>query len=395
VIALALLLVGSCVRPECTPVDYTRAECRVQAANQVAMLRTADGAEVRFQSPGSTGSSSWVATGVLRLDDQGRLNARVAGLGAFRISVHRNQSGAATLDLTVHNVHPAVAPLVGEVERVGLSRVLQLPLDRDVVEITGELPDGFCDRGFSLVSLGDVQTNPLQLQRIVDRLHDEAAYADSLDRPLAGLILLGDLAEFGTREELVEIDRILRSAPVPTATVPGNHDVYASEVAVYNETYGPGNHAFDVCSARIALFDSGGGDMAPSIQGRLPEFLDSEAGFLLSGSHHPPFAAQATMGWTREDQAQLLMSELAARGADLMLAGHAHRRIEHRSAPVRQLVIGTGGATQYAVDPDYGYLRLRFADDLEACFVSVAAPGSVNPIKEGEPITCSDPPPAL
>ena len=82
------------------------------------------------------------------------------------------------------------------------------------------------------------------------------------------------------------------------------------------------------------------------------------------------------------------MAELAARDADLMLAGHAHRRIEYTTPPVREVVVGTAGASQYAVDPDFGYLRLAFGEALESCFVPVAAPGSLEPVKQGEPRTC-------
>ncbi|MEZ4318831.1 MAG: metallophosphoesterase [Myxococcota bacterium] len=387
---IALVALWSCLRPECTPADFREAECRVQAENEVARMRTSDGVELRFQDPDSDATDSWVAKGMFRVEDDGTVTARVADLGAFRMSVHRGPSDAASLSMVVRNVHPAVPPLVGEVDRLGLARHLELPLDAEVVEIAGALPADFCTRGFSLAAVGDIQTNPVQFQRIVDALHDEAAAAEAAGKPLAGLVLLGDLAESSTRVEMEAVDRMLRNSPVPTAVVPGNHDIYDVHDALFNETYGPGNHAFDVCSAHLALFDTGSGGVANSVMGRLPELLDSDAPFLLTGTHHPPFAMQATVGWTREDQAQLLMAELAARDADLMLAGHAHRRFERHDSPVPQIVVGTGGAIQYAVDPDFGYLRLRFDDTLEACFVPVSAPGSLDPVKEGDPATCTD-----
>jgi hypothetical protein len=393
---LALAL-WSCVRPECTPADYRRAECRVQAANTLARVRTADGIEVRFQDPDTDDTASWTASGRVHVAEDGRVEARVAGLGRFRLTVHPpvDLDGAPiALVLQIDNVHPDAPALDFEIERTGLSRRLVVPLDQGLVEIRGELPADACDGPRSVVALGDVQTNPLQLQRILEVLHDEANLADGNGQPLLGIVLLGDLAEDGTRDELEAIADLLRNAPVPTAVVPGNHDIYSAHDAVYNEVFGPGNHAFDVCDARFVLLDTGSGDLANSIVGRLPELLDRADGtrprFLLSGTHHPPYAAQATIGWTREDQAHLFMAELADRDADLMLAGHAHRRFEHTAAPVRQVVVGTAGASQYAVDPDYGYLRLVFDDALQTCFVPVAAPGSLEPIKDGDPETCTD-----
>ncbi|MCB9674575.1 MAG: metallophosphoesterase [Alphaproteobacteria bacterium] len=385
-----ILFLLSCLRPECTPASYSEPECRVIAENDLARVRTSDGVEVRFQDPTRSGTDGWAAKGVARVTAEGSVEARVAGLGAFRISVHPGPTGAGTLRVAVQNVHPRTPALAFEIERQGLTRLIEVPLDAGVVEITGDLPPGFCDGGYTVAAVGDIQTNPVHFQRIVDALHDEAAFADAAGKPLAGLVLLGDLAEHSTREELENVDRILRNAPVPTAAIPGNHDIYDVTDALFNETYGPGNHVFDVCSAHFVLLDTGSGGLAPSIVGRLPELLDSDADFLISGTHHPPFAAQSTIGWTREDQAQLLMAELAARNADVMLAGHAHRRFHHESPPVPQLVVGTGGAIQYAVDPDFGYLRMQLDQELQYCFVPVAAPGSLNPVKEGDPETCAE-----
>jgi hypothetical protein len=369
---LAVLPLG-CARPECTPPDYRNPECRVLAENALAQLTQSDGVEVRFQSPSTTGTGSWDAKGLVSLSPEGTLTARVAGLGGFRISVHRPDDGPEATPLIVTNVHPDIPPLPGEVSRTGLSRRLELDLTETVTEIRGELPADLCAGPYRIAALADIQTNPLQFAQLVEDLHREANEGE----PLLGVLLLGDVAEFGTREEMDHVAEIMATSPVPFAVTAGNHDVYADYDAVYNDTFGPGNHAFDVCDTHVVLVDTGNGFLAPSVQGRLDVLMKTDQPVSIAGMHHPPYPGRTSSGWTREDHAQHLVAEFSARGGDLLLAGHLHQRLASPNTPVPQIIVGTGGATQYAVDPDYGYLRLRVdAGQLSTCFVSVPAPGS-------------------
>ena len=175
-----------------------------------------------------------------------------------------------------------------------------------------------------------------------------------------------------------EVRDILSLAPVPSATTPGNHDVYDSRDAVYNRTFGPGNHAFTVCDVRVVLVDTGSGVLADSVRGRLPALMDDpDAPHLVAGMHHPPDPGASSAGWSDEAQARHLLAELEDRGAELALAGHLHRRMQVDRGDVPIYVAGTLGADQAAVDPDFGFLRLRFTDQVDRpCFVSVPAPGS-------------------
>lgn len=369
-VLVAIVALAGCARPECAPANYRYPECRVQAEWELSRLVTSEGVEVHFEDPGA---EVWDARGLLHEDADGAIYARLAGLGTFRLTL---SGPAPSARVRLDNVHPSVPPLAGEQARHGLVRELEVDLPPGGAVIEGGLPAELCRDGFRLAAFGDVQKNPLQLRRIVADLHAEAARAEDAGTPLLGLIFLGDLSETSARTELRNVRDLLASAPIPTATTPGNHDVYDAHDAVYNETFGPGTHAFDVCGARVVLLDSGSGSLASSVVGRLPELLDGQASFLLAGMHHPPFAGGTSAGWTAEDQAQLLLAELAARDADLVLAGHLHRRMSFPGAPVPQIVVGTGGASQYAVDPDYGYLRMTFTDELDTCFVQVPTPGS-------------------
>ncbi len=391
-IAYALLLV-TCEIPECAQPAYDRAECRVAAENELAHLVTASGVEVRFQAPATQDTASWVALGLVDEVEGGTVRARVATLGEFRISLHGPSTGSTSVRLELDNVDPRIPPLDDEVEAHGLSRVLELDVG-SVVEVEGRLPDDLCETGFTLAAVGDIQTNPVQGRRTIAALHDELERSDRAHRPLMGLLFLGDVSEESTVAELGDALDIFRSSPVPSAVVPGNHDVFNTHDAAFNRTFGPGNMAFQVCDAHITLLDTGSGELAPSVEGRLPELLgDGQREVLIAGMHHPPYAGLTGGGWTAEDQSQHLLALLAARDADLVLAGHVHERLEFQGAPVPEVIVGTAGANQAAIDPDYGYLRLEFDPDdgLSWCFVEVSAPGSEGGRNASKrPFSCGD-----
>lgn len=398
VTAMAALWAG-CERPVCTPPDYTASQCRVQAENELARGVSVDGVEVRFQDPlgDADAADGWAALGLVSQGADGVVRARVATLGDFRLSFHRGDAAVASLRVEVDNVHPLVPPLDGEIERRGLVRVVDVALTSDVVELRGGLPASACAGGFSLAAVGDIQTGPLTFQGIVEDLHREAADEAAAGTPLLGLLLLGDLAEFGSQDEFDRVAEMLIGSPVPIAITPGNHDIYDAVQPLYNQTYGPGTYAFDLCDARIAMLDTGNADLAASVQGWLPRLLDDPAPggrFLLAGTHVPPYAAYTSDGWRRQDQAQHLMAELAARDADLLLAGHIHWRGVFEQPPVPEVIVGTGGASQRSLDPDYGYLRAVFPapDDagggLATCYVSLPEPGSPALPEGREPALC-------
>ncbi len=392
-LSYALLLV-SCEIPECAQPAYDRAECRVAAENELAHLITASGVEVRFQDPSTTATDSWVAGGVIDATEGGAVRARVGTLGDFRLSIHGPSSGTTAVRLELDNVDPRIPAFDEEVEAYGLSRVLEFDVGRLKV-IEGRLPSDLCQTGFTLTAVGDIQTNPIQARRIIAALHDEQDRSEGEGRPLLGMLFLGDVTEASLDSELQTALDIFRSSPVPVSVVPGNHDVYNTYDAGFNRVFGPGTMAFGLCDAHVTLLDTASGDLAPSVEGRLPQLLgDGSRELLIAGMHHPPYAGWTGGGWMAEDQSQHLLALLAARQADVVLAGHVHERIEFTDAPVPAIVVGTAGANQATTDPDYGYLRLEYDPDqgLSWCFVEVPAPGS-DGVRDAslQPFSCQAP----
>ncbi len=392
-LSLLSCLLPACAQPECTSPNYRRAECRVIAENEHARLLLPSGVEARFQAADAVDDSTWDATGLLQAIDPGTIRARVAGLGAFAISLRGAVGGPGTVDLVLDNVAPeaevrveaggAILPVPAGPDG-GLRRTTSVVLDpTGPVWIRG---DTTCPERYRIAVTADIQTNPLQFERIVEQIAHETEAADAAGEPVRGLILVGDLTESSRDDEFDTLEAILAAAPVPVAVTAGNHDIYRPFQAHYNRVFGPGNHAFTICTTRVVLLDSGSGAIARSVEGRLPELLDrGDAQHLVLGMHHPPFAGLTGAGWSSERAAARLLAEAAIAEVDLIVAGHSHALHDYSGIDVgdrelREIITGTGGAFQGLGVPRYGYLRLTIGPEgIDTCFVEVPAPGFDGP----------------
>jgi len=384
----------TCAQPECVVPDYTDPECRVIAENELGRLDAAVGAELRFLDPSGRSSLDWEALGLLQEPVSGAIQARVATLGDFAIGIRGDQGKALALDLELSNVDPntvlSLGPPGAGVELPGSTdSVLRRRLNVEVgagqeLELRGRLP---CPERFQLVFVGDIQTNPLHFERIIERLREDVAASKEQGDPILGLVLVGDLTEASSDDEFTKMLTIVAGAPVPVAVTPGNHDIVRAHVPIYNSTFGPGSYAFEVCGARVALIDSGTARLARSIEGRLPElFARDGADFLIAATHYPLYAGLSGDGWSREDQPQIVLGELAIAEADLIVTGHMHAlrddpEVHVGSQELRQIIVGTGGADQGLGVARFGYVRIGLVvgEEPRACFVEVPPPGWAGP----------------
>ncbi|MCA9682819.1 MAG: metallophosphoesterase [Myxococcales bacterium] len=388
---------AGCSEAECATPDYTRAECRVLAENDFARLRTSDGAELRFRDPATDTTLApadddglWTAAGLIR-ERGGTVEVRVAHPGDFLLSLEAPADRAVTIDLSLSNVHPQAELFLGptgseqpvDANGPGTRRRVDVILDPgERAFIRGHLP---CEDEYRILVLADVQTNPTQFARILDRMQQEQADAEAVGQTLAGVLMAGDLTESSTEDEFRIFADLLEPVRVPFALTAGNHDIYESILPYYNQNFGPGNYGFNVCDTRVAMLDTGSGAIASSVLGQLPTLFDRQgADFLVTAMHHPPYAALTSAGWSEEDLAMITLGEFAYQGGDLVIAGHAHMLRDFLEVPVadtilREMIVGTAGAWQGAGPPLYGYVRLTFepqADAIWACFVEVPPPGA-------------------
>lgn len=385
--ALVLCGLSGCTETECATPDYRRAECRVVAEHNVSRFRSPDGIELRFQDPSATiADQRWAPQGVIRAQDD-KIKARVAHMGAFALSLHNHRTVPTTLSLELSNVHPQAALTLDgtpvSAQPVGNHRSLSLSIEAGATRwLRGSL-ELACPKRRRIVVLSDIQTNPIQFGKIIERIQVEAQNAQAAGELLLGAILPGDLTESSTEAEFRVFRELLNKSSVPFALTAGNHDVYSANFPFYNENFGPGNYAFSTCGVHVAMLDSGDGTLAPSVIGRLPELFARGANhWSLMAVHHPPHPGRLAAGWSDEKMAAITLSEFALQGGDLVLAGHAHAlrefdlKMPHRT--MREIISGTAGAWQGAGQPRYGFVRLTFEEgksEIETCFVEVPVAG--------------------
>lgn len=389
VLALALAT-HACAQPECTIPRYNDPECRVVAENELARLGHG-GLELAFHDPLGQSPLAWDPLGLLRVDGGTRVNARVATFGDFHLTIVSDAADDRVLELDLDNVDPAATLRRGDlVLPTPTAPALRRSLTLDVpagatVELRGER---VCPPIYNLAFVGDIQTNAIHFERILGRLGEDAEAAAARGEPILGLVIVGDLTEWSFDHEFAGLRDLLDRAPVPVAVTTGNHDIFQDKQASYNMTFGPGNYAFTACTTRIALLDSGSAQIARSVEGRLDELFDRQgADFLIAATHYPPHFGLSGDGWGREEQAQVILAELALAGGDLIIAGHTHALIDHPevhvgSARIREIIVGTGGADQGLGVARFGYLRVRVGERLEPCFVEVPPPGWSGPAHE-------------
>ncbi|MCA9657554.1 MAG: metallophosphoesterase [Myxococcales bacterium] len=397
-LALALASLHSCAQPECVVPNYTDPECRVIVENELARLDAASGVEVRFVDPRGS-DLDWDALGLVEEPAAGSVRARVASVGDFALRIRGDADEARTVDLELTNVDPRAVLRVGPVGDLDSGITLpqpgepllrrQLSVDVDAgaeVELRGELP---CPERFTLAFVGDIQTNPTHFERILERIREDGEAAADAGAPLLGMVIVGDLTEWSNDEEFFKIRALLGNAPAPVAVTAGNHDIFRGAVAIYNSYFGPANYNFDVCGARVAMIDTASARLASSIEGRLGELVGrGDADLLIMATHYPPHWGLSGDGWSREDQPQLLLAELALAEADLIVAGHQHALrdsiIHVGGRDLRQIIVGTGGADQGLGVARFGYLRLRVdpSAGITPCFVEVPPPGWAGPANE-------------
>ncbi len=395
--ALASVTALTCAQPECVAPDYRDPECRVIAENELARLDAAIGAELRFIDPRGRSALDWEALGLIEEPIAGEVRARVATLGDFEIGIRGHQDRPLVFDLELDNVDPAavlsLGPAGAPVDLLSPSdSLLRRSVSIDIaageeLRLRGRRS---CPQRFQLAVVGDIQTNPLHFERIIERLREDSEVAAAAGEPILGLLLVGDLTEWSYDDEFARIRSLLGNSPVPVAVTPGNHDILRPSVSIFNNAFGPGSYAFEVCGARVVMLDSGAASLARSVEGRLPELIDrGGADFLLAATHYPPYSGLTGDGWSREDQPQILLAELALAGADLVVSGHVHAlrdepKVHVGSHDLRQLIVGTGGANQGLGVARFGYVRLglEVGEEVQACFVEVPPPGYAGPVHE-------------
>jgi hypothetical protein len=169
------------------------------------------------------------------------------------------------------------------------------------------------------------------------------------------LLGAGDLAQFGTREELERFRRELEQLTVPYYTTLGNHD--APETGLWQELYGRGNFRFAFRGVQFTMLDSASATVDPMAYEWLDEWLfEGLSRVNVFAMHIPALDPVGTRNgaFGSRNEAGKLLSALHKGNVALTLYGHIHSFYQFDNGGIPAFISGGGGAFEEKGD---GYGR--------------------------------------
>jgi 3',5'-cyclic AMP phosphodiesterase CpdA len=184
--------------------------------------------------------------------------------------------------------------------------------------------------------LSDIHLDGSQVR--ADRAAAAVDYLKTLSKPVAAVLLTGDIADHGLPAEYEEARSLFSSLPYPVFPCPGNHDVRAAyRQALLGEAVGadgtsPVNRVHETAGALFALCDS-------TIPGQVGGYLADETlawlDDVLAGNpetpaflcfHHPPVPLHSPIVDAIRQQGEDRLAAVMARHSQVagVLCGHAH-----------------------------------------------------------------------
>ena len=256
-------------------------------------------------------------------------------------------------NITVENVNPDKIHVNGSVpgtieygsDYVSFTAVVAPRLVKDIKLTLSENLDNFT---FAVV--GDSRDNPDMFRQILN----EIGTSDPLF-----IINLGDMVNSGTREEYDELTGLMKLAPAPIFTVPGNHDIKNGGMEYYSQTFGTYYHSFDVGTTHFILLDNAKGYVNKEQMEWLRQDLGQSNGALnLVFMHMPPFDPRPgnNHAMADYDNAQELVSLFEQFQVDTVFSAHIHSYFEETRNGVHYVITGGGGAPLVEDAPGYHYV---------------------------------------
>lgn len=202
--------------------------------------------------------------------------------------------------------------------------------------------------------LSDIQRGVGEVREVFERMNE--------DPELRFIISSGDLANVGTRPELVRIQEELQILNVPFFSTVGNHEMGAPPKH-WHELFGLFNPHFVFKGIAFSLVDSGNATIDPTVYGWLSDWLaEARDSTHVVVTHVPPLDPVGLRGggFRSRKEAAKFLSRLGTGRVDALFLGHIHSYYAFSSAGVPTFISGGGGAIQEQLDGiGRHYLRVR------------------------------------
>ena len=206
-------------------------------------------------------------------------------------------------------------------------------------------PDEASTEPFRIIVFGDVQEAIDQVQDIYRRMNDEPS--------ARFVVMVGDLTEQGTDEELERFQREMKSLRLPIFATLGNHELGTDDGEPYSRFFGRGNDSFVFHGARITQLDSASATLDPKVYAWLEGWLAASKGQThIVTMHVPPQDPIGTRAgaFASNAEANKLLNMLGKAQVTATFYGHIHSYYAYENAGIPAIITGGGGAIPERMD---------------------------------------------
>lgn len=302
------------------------------ASTEATQLVIDDGlAAIRAMGPGDvtlwTSAPTW--TGTLTTTEPAR----------WRFVVD-NALADAELIATSNGSSLAVTASTGERPT---QRSFEVDLPAGTVSLRFGPPDRDDRTPFRIAVMSDIQEAVDDVQDMFDAIEREEG--------IRFLLGAGDLAQNGSRDELLRVQHELRAFDLPYYTTLGNHDV--GEQRAWQELYGRGSFQFRYRGVVFTMVDSAAASVGPLVYEWLDGWLARARDDVhLVAMHIPPLDPVGVRngGFGSRHEAGKLLARLGEAQVDLTVYGHIHSFYAFENAGIPAIISGGGGAIPERLD---------------------------------------------
>lgn len=206
-------------------------------------------------------------------------------------------------------------------------------------------PDEASTDPFRIIVFGDVQEAIDDVQDIYQRMN--------ADPGARFVVMVGDLTEQGTDEQLERFQREMKSLRLPIFTTLGNHELGTDDGEPYSRFFGRGNDSFVFHGARITQLDSASATLDPKVYDWLDGWLAAgRGGVHIVTMHVPPQDPIGTRAgaFASNAEANLLLNKLGTAKVTATFYGHIHSYYAYENAGIPAIITGGGGAIPERLD---------------------------------------------
>lgn len=206
-------------------------------------------------------------------------------------------------------------------------------------------PDEASSDPFRIIVFGDVQEAIDDVQDIYQRMN--------ADPGARFVVMVGDLTEQGSDEELARFQREMKTLRLPIFTTLGNHELGTDDGEPYSRFFGRGSDSFVFHGARITQLDSASATLDPKVYDWLDGWLAAGRGSVhIVTMHVPPQDPIGTRAgaFASTAEANRLLNKLGRAQVTATFYGHIHSYYAYENAGIPAIITGGGGAIPERMD---------------------------------------------